>query len=739
MKKALFLLMLFLCSTVVLRSAEPQRKKVAVVLSGGSAKGFVHVGVLKVLERMGIPIDYIAGTSMGAVVGGLYAVGYNAQMIDSLIHIQDWNYLMRDNISRHNLPPSRREQQDRFIVSLPYKLNIRERSGRVSLPRGVYTGQNLYSLFLNLTIGFQEEMDFDDLPIPFGCVAADARTGEEVIFRHGVLPEAIRASMAIPGLFTPVEKDSMLLIDGGMVNNYPVDLARSMGADLVIGVIIPPDEKAMAQNRGNITEIAENISNFVGREKRKRNIADTDLLITPSIHPYGSMDFHMPAIDSLIARGEQAAMAHLDELMTLKQSLEVSDKAYDKRPIQNPYIRVDTLLIHQISVEGVSPREEEQIMRWLSLKGKRVTRGELEAMTARIYGSGNFERVYYRLDGDQPFDLIFQVVPIESNILNLGVHFDSNDMAAILANSSIRLSRSLNSRVGITARLSRNPYLTVDYSINSGIFYKGGINYKISKDELSIYDRGRLSYQLGVNRNALDINFSEFYFGNVRLHLGAGFEHFDFYNILGRASNPDFHSLEEQMYIHYMVEGKYDNLNSTFFPTSGQYFSFRYSLHTDNFVQLEEGLPLNVLKLNGKKPISLTNRLHLTPQVSARYVMNDSVPQIYRNFVGGRNDGHYLPQQIALQGSVGMEILKNMAATADVMIHYRLRQNNFLYANLNYTLHQEHLYPLSKGSSFWGGNLGFAFRSIAGPLRLELGYSALSRKFHPFVSFGHFF
>ena len=97
-------------------------------------------------------------------------------------------------------------------------------------------------------------------------------------------------------------------------------------------------------------------------------------------------------------------------------------------------------------------------------------------MTARIYGSGNFERVYYRLDGDQPFDLIFQVVPIESNILNLGVHFDSNDMAAILANSSIRLSRSLNSRVGITARLSRNPYLTVDYSINSGIFYKGGIN-----------------------------------------------------------------------------------------------------------------------------------------------------------------------------------------------------------------------------------------------------------------------
>ncbi|MDD4800154.1 MAG: patatin-like phospholipase family protein [Proteiniphilum sp.] len=741
MKKELLLLLLFTtCLTTLVEGQVQQRKKVAVVLSGGSAKGFSHVGALKVLEKAGIPIDYIAGTSMGAVVGGLYAAGYSARMIDSLIQMQDWDHLMRDNVDRDNQPASQRDNRNQYIFTLPYKLNVRERSGKVSLPRGVFAGQNLYSLFLNMTIGFQDEMDFDDLPIPFGCVAADVRTGKEIVFRRGILPEAMRASMAIPGVFNPVEKDSMLLIDGGVINNYPVDVARSMGADIVIGVIIPHDDKSMKQNRGNITEIAENMSNFVGQQKRKQNIADTDLLITPVIQPYGSMDFQKPAIDSLISRGEQAAMAQWDQLMALKESLGITGNAPVVRKRQNPYIHVDTLLIDQLRVEGVSLQEEKQILRWIPVKDHKVTRNELEAMTARIYGSGNFSRVYYRLDGTQPFDLIFQVEPKESSTLNLGLYFDTDDMAAILANTSIRLSPSLNSRVDITGRLSRDPYLIVDYSINRGIFYKGGINYKISKNDLSIYERGKLAYHMGINRNALDLNFSEFYFGNMRLHLGTRFEHFKFYNVLSRGSYPNFPSMENQLYINYLIDGEYDNLNSTYFPTSGQNFSFRYSLHTDNFLRLDDRPPLSVLKMHFTKPVPIADKVFLTPQFSARYVMNDSVPQIYRNFVGGRTDGHYLPQQIALQGSAGMEILSNLAASADVMIHYRFRPNNFLYANLNYTLHHHHLNDLfSEGKAFWSGNVGYSLLSLAGPLRLELGYSGLSRKFHPYVSFGYNF
>ena len=257
MKKILSILLIICGITLTLPGQELQRKKVGVVLSGGGAKGFAHVGVLKVLEEAGIPIDYIAGTSMGAVVGGLYAAGYSSDLIDSLIKIQDWSYLMRDDIYRKHQHASRRDHQKRYIISLPYQLKFREKRGKVTLPPGVYAGQNIYTLFLKLTAGYQHDLDFDDLPIPFGCVAADVRSGKEVVLREGSLPEAIRASMAIPGMFTPVEKDSMLLIDGGVINNFPVDLVRSMGADRVIGVIFPPDEEAIEKSRGSITEVTE--------------------------------------------------------------------------------------------------------------------------------------------------------------------------------------------------------------------------------------------------------------------------------------------------------------------------------------------------------------------------------------------------------------------------------------------------------------------------------------------------
>src|SRR5690554_4037788 len=511
MRKLLSIALIVSCSIVAVMgqegSCKKERPKVAVVLSGGSAKGFAHVGVLQVLEEAGIPIDIVAGTSMGAVVGGLYSVGYTAHMIDSLINLQDWNYLMRDHVSRENLPAPQRDNRKSNLVSLPYQLKIKERSGRVSLPPGVYAGQNIYSLFLNMTIGYQHEMNFDDLPIPFACVAADVRTGEEVVFREGVLPTAMRASMAIPGMFTPVELDSLLLIDGGIINNFPVDVAREMGADIVIGVVFPPDQKAIEKAQGSITEVTEQIWNFIGNQKREQNIKEADLLIMPDLYPYGAMDFQQQAIDSIISRGKMATMEKWDELIEIKKSLGMADEPSQEYRKKNPYIDVDTLIIRDIRVEGVSPREEKLVLGWVSLKDNKVTRRQLDAMTARIYGSDLFSRVYYRLDGEQPFDLVFSVEPKQANTLNLGIHFDSKDMAAIYANTTIRLNSSLQSMFDITTRLSRDPYLMVDYSINSGLFYKGGINYMIGRNDLHIYQRGSLSYNAQVIRNALTLNF----------------------------------------------------------------------------------------------------------------------------------------------------------------------------------------------------------------------------------------
>ncbi len=749
MKKRLSITILFLSFLFVvlgqnvqhemLSKVDTHRKKVGVVLSGGGAKGFAHVGVLKILEEIGIPIDYIAGTSMGAVVGGLYALGYSTDMIDSLIQIQDWNHLMGDDVYRENIPALGRNNQGRYVVSLPYDLPFGDSSGGVTLPLGVYTGQNIYNFFLNSTIGYHNNISFDDLPIPFGCISADVRTGDEIVMREGNLAEAIRASMAIPGMFTPVEKDSMLLIDGGVINNFPVDLVREMGADIVIGVIFPPDEKEIEQKKGTILEVTQQIWNFIGQNKRSSNILDTDILITPDVHPFGMLDFQRPAIDTIIARGEAAAILHLNELKDLKQSLSIDEDANFSYKSDNPYIDLDTLIINNIYVEGITLREQSYLSRWIDIQEGKVTRAELDRTISKIYGTGIFNRVYYRLEGENPFDLIFIVDIKKTNRLNLGIHFDSNDMAAILANTTLRFNRSLNSMFDISARLSRNPYLMIDYSINSGIFFKGGINYKISKNDLSIYNRGKLFYNLGITRNSLNLVFSEFYFGNMMVHLGAQMEHFHFYKVLGSVFEPPQTELNDQLYFNYLLNGVYDNLNSVYFPTSGQYFSFQYSLHTDNLVRMKDEAPLSVVSMNFLKPFTISDNIYMTPRVDVRYIMNDSVPNIYRNLAGGRIDGHYTPQQISLQGSKGMEFLENMILSTDIGFHYNFATNHYLYTNLNFTVHNNHLHTLFEGESFLGINLGYSYRTVAGPLRLELGYSELSQSFHPYASFGYYF
>lgn len=738
-----FFILFFIVVTVFGQGSQKERPKVGVVLSGGGAKGFAHIGALKVLEEAGIPIDYIAGTSMGAIVGGLYAIGYDAHTIDSLVKEQDWAHILSDETYRHHLPASLKENPGGFLLSLPYQVRIKERKSQVQLPPGIIDGQNLYSLFLNLTIDYHNQMNFNDLPIPFACVAVDSRSGKEVVFKEGSLPEAIRASMAIPGLFAPVEKDSMLLVDGGIINNFPIDVIREMGADIVIGVIMPRDQKSTEKHRGTLTEIIEQLGNLVGQEKRTKNIADTELLITPNTDPYGMLDFERPGIDTIILRGEEAARDKWQELTKLKKTLGITDSEESAKKIDNPYIRMDTLEINSIRVEGVSKEEEEVMIKRMNIDDHRITRRELETITAQIYGSGLFTRVYYRLEGESPFDLVYTVKEKNHNTLDLGIRFDTKDMASILAHTSVSLNSSLNSVFDVTTRLSRNPYLRVNYSINSGIFYKGGISARISRNDIDIRNRGAFDYKLGFIKSSLQLNFSEFYFYNIKLHLGAHIDNFHFQTKpageTGGTNNGFL--LKDRTYFNYLIQGTFDNLDKSYLPTSGQYFSFQYALHTDNFYQMEGNAPLNILDMHFFKPIRLSNKLYLTPEVSARALINagDSIPLLYANFAGGQYDSHYLPQQIALQGSKGMEVMKSTIAVLKTNIRYQFTSTQQLFVNLNGAVQHDDPLELINGKYFFSGNIGYTHNTLLGPLTLELGYSSLSKAFYPFASIGYYF
>ena len=271
------LLIMFCLSPFFLKAQEVKKKpKIGLVLSGGGAKGFAHIGVLKILEQEGVKIDYIGGTSMGAVVGGLYASGYSASQIDSIFKNTNFDELLKDYIPRDSKSFYEKHNDELYAVSLLFnKFNI---GVPIALSKGMYN----YNLLTKLTDHVKHIRDFNKLPIPFVCIATDIESGKEVVFHNGYLPQVMLASSAFPTLFSPVEINGKMLVDGGISNNYPVDEVRKMGADIIIGVDVQDDLRDRSSLK-EATKIMVQITNLQMIDKMKENISKTNIYIKPDI------------------------------------------------------------------------------------------------------------------------------------------------------------------------------------------------------------------------------------------------------------------------------------------------------------------------------------------------------------------------------------------------------------------------------------------------------------------------
>ena len=233
------------------------RPKIGLVLSGGGAKGAAHIGVIKYIEEAGIPIDYIAGTSMGSIVGGMYALGYSSDEILNIISSVDWDRLISNNVDRREIAYEGKHKSNTQILTVPFSFGAKTEglnamSFKNSLPSGLVSGDNLINLFNSLSVGYSDPIDFNDLPIPFICIATNMMNGEAEVLKTGVFSKALRASMAIPILFDPIKIDSTMYVDGGLVNNFPAEQCRAMGADYVIGVSMSPGLESETENLSSI-------------------------------------------------------------------------------------------------------------------------------------------------------------------------------------------------------------------------------------------------------------------------------------------------------------------------------------------------------------------------------------------------------------------------------------------------------------------------------------------------------
>ncbi|WP_347904681.1 patatin-like phospholipase family protein [Pseudomonas purpurea] len=375
---------------LIVHAADTPRPKIGLVLSGGAARGLAHIGVLKALEEQGIRIDAIAGTSMGAVIGGLYASGYKIDELEKLALDIDWKQALSDAPPRADVP-FRRKQDDRdFLVK--QKLSFRD-DGSLGLPLGVIQGQNLALLLESKLAHASDTRDFDKLPIPFRAVATDIASGEKVVFRKGHLPQVIRASMSIPAVFAPVELDGRLLVDGGMTDNIPLDVAREMGVDIAIVVDIGTPLRSRKQLNTVVDVLTQSITLMTRRNSEEQLAAlhKDDVLIQPSLASFGSTDFgHSQEIIDAGYRATRILDARLARLRPV--DTQDAELTAARAPSQR------TPIITAIKVENDSKVGDEVIRYYIRQRiGEPLDLGRLQTDMGTLYGLDYFEQVQYRV------------------------------------------------------------------------------------------------------------------------------------------------------------------------------------------------------------------------------------------------------------------------------------------------------------------------------------------------------
>ena len=707
-------LLLWLVGLMLVPSVMAERKKVGLVLGGGGAKGVAHIGVLKVLEEAGIPIDYIAGTSMGAIVGGLYSVGYTAAEIDSMVRWQDWSMLLSDRVKRSNLTFPEKENSERYVFSLPFG-----RSKKEITIQGMIKGQNLQNLFSDLTIGYHDSVDFNQLNIPFACVALNVVDGQEYVFHRGSLPLAMRASMAIPAVFAPVRLDSMVLVDGGIKNNYPADVARDMGAD-IIGQIIA----------------------LHGYEKYGPNKEQTDLLFRPNTDPYNSASFGETALDTLIDRGEQVARKQWDEILALKKKIGLSDSSdmHRKRLVHSyPVAPTDTFHIRRVLFEGIDPRDEKWLTQISGLKeNSLLTVKKLQEAMSIVIGTNLYSNVSYKLVGERQEDLVLTVQEKSNSAINVGLNFNSEDIVALLLNATFDNRARYHSKFSVTGRIGKRMYGRVDYAIERNPLRNINLSYMFTYHDLDVYNRGDKIVNTTYRHHFVELGYSDMNWLNFKLKLGARYEYFDYNSFLYTAENQKY-QVKPEGFISYFAQAHLETLDRRYFPSKGVSLQADYSIYTDNFVTYKGHTFFSALKLSFLSVLPLTSHLSLLPSIDGRVLIGKDPAYPFLNVVGGDMPERYLPQQLPFAGINRMEIFDNSVAIVRLNLRQRIGQRHYISLIANYAIHEDNFFDLLKGESVWGGSIGYAYNSMFGPMNTNFGLSNRNNNLQFYLNLGYSF
>jgi NTE family protein len=701
--------------------------KIGLVLSGGGAKGFAHVGALKVIEEAGLPVDYITGTSIGSIVGGLYSLGYDAETLEKVIGSQNWEALLSNESRRAFIPAITKMEESRYLLSLPIKAK------KISIPEGVLNGQKAMDLFTYLSYGYHDVNDFSHLPIPFKCIAADIATGEEVVLDKGYLPRAMRASMSVPAVFAACEIDNRMLVDGGIINNFPVDRCREMGADIIIGIDIG-DELMNKEKIQSIPDMISQLTTLLGFERSKKNSKDVNILIKPDISGYSASSFNTEAAKVLMQRGEDAARKVLPELIRLRDSLGLQPQI--KIPHQLPDIH-SPVHVERIDVEGTDKSNIESLLGKLGIgKDKKTTLFEIREGIARIYATGNYQNIDYKISGDEKKVVTIMVKENSTDRLNIGLNYNTDLNAAALLNMTFFSNRISGSNLSLDAKLSMSPYFSARYSLDRGP--KPGFITAASyvSDKILGYEDGHKTSELNVQKTSVEVGTQSVVSDVLRVSLGSSLEYFHFGSAFGAI---DSSNIKDDAFINYFLRGTLDQFDNPYFPHSGWTMNGIVKLVTDNGWTYNSQSPFVMFGFNVKFAAQLSDRVVLLPALNSQLTLSSPGPVFYRSFIGGFQKTNYFGNYLPFAGLKRMEISADNVAF--ICLDLRIRMWEKIYTSFisNIGAYNDKISPKTGGNFLIGGGFSIAYDSVVGPVELILSTSNLSNKFTPYFSLGYYF
>lgn len=708
-----------------------RRPTVGLVLSGGGAKGFAHIGALKVIEEAGLPIDYIAGTSMGSIIGGLYAIGYSPETMVQLVKEQNWNAIMSDKIPHKYISIDDKMLDRHYLATFPF------RDKKIQMKSSIYDGEMINLLLARLTSPAYKIRNYNDLYVPYLCVAADLESAEAYEMTKGNLQRSIRASMSIPFYFSPIEIDGRLLVDGGLRNNFPVPNVREKGIDIIIGVDVQRDfhKKDELNSMAIIMDQIIAMADIDAYNKAKENV---DVYVKPELAKYGMMDFNL--YDTIIALGEQSAREKLPQLKRLADSIKNISDYKIERPNVKP---LDSVYVVSLNVEGLNAESVNFIKKSFTRNyPTMMSLYDIETTIMRVYATGYYKSIWYEFrPAAKGVNLVLHCQEKEVETVSIAAHYDTDYGIGILANITLKnvLKFPKRSTLSADVNIAEDPYLKLRFHSNVSKKFKYGTDLSVISLFMNQYDDRVINNSYSVQDNKFDL-FTEYMptlEQQFRIGMVANYVHLR--DNLVHVVDADNYDFITHAYFNYHV----DNEDSPTFASRGWKLNVN-AKYIMPVVEQEDGSRMHnsiVVKcdLDGAVAVGEKNSLKLGATLGTSIGQN--VPPLsYQFFLGGQSNMKYFDNIISFDGLKFTQLYGKHITIGKLSWQYNFYKNFYAEANFNGGyISRNYDTWISDDNFVFGCGLTLGMQTMAGPVEVSLMGSNRCSDLVGFLNIGYWF